>query len=218
MGREKFAKLIKDFERVRNDPRLSSLTVYGTSGYGKSHLLAALVCYLAAREEKVVYIPDCREFRRLPIPYIRAAILFAWADDKSAQQRIMALDTQKAIDQFFQNQKDVVFVVDQTNALENERGDNESTINKKDQLRDWLQGIQATGKAVLSSSANNHSILNEASRQSSNEVMDAYGGLTKVGLRSNNSVVKRDASNYNLERNEALVGAEAGRTRRLHEG
>ena len=190
MGREEFANLVKDFERIRSDPQRSALTIYGTRGYGKSHLLTALVCYLAAREEKVVYIPDCREFMRQPVPYIIAAILFAWADDKSEQLKIMALDTQEKINMFFQGKKDVVFVIDQTNALEEEKGDVQPTINKKAQLRDWLQGIQATGKAVLSSSANNHSILNGALKQSSNEVMPVYGGLTKVGLRSNNLFVK----------------------------
>ena len=210
VGREKFSKLRKKFERIRDSPQHSSLTLYGTRGYGKSHLLAALVCCLAAREEKVVYIPDCREFMIQPIPYIRAAILFAWADDEIEQQRIVALDNQEEINRFFQDQNDVVFVIDQLNALEKEDGDDPPTINKKADLREWLQGLQATGKALLSSSANNHSIHNKAPKQSSNELMNVYGGLTRVSLRSNNSFVKRDASNYNLEGNRPLVGAENG--------
>jgi len=191
MGRENFVELRKEFERIRDSCQRSALTIYGTRGYGKSHLLAALVCCLAAREEKVVYIPDCREFMKQSVSYIRAASLFAWADDESKQQRIMALDTQEEIDRFFQGQSDVVFVIDQLNTLEKEDGDDEPTINEKAELRQWLRGIQATGKALLSLSANNHSVLNKPLGQSSNEVMYVYGGLTEVGLRSNNSVIKK---------------------------
>jgi hypothetical protein len=189
MGREKFAELSEEFERTRDNCQRSALIIYGTWGYGKSHLLAALVCCLAAREEKVVYIPDCREFIKQPVPYIRAAILFAWADDKSKQQRIMALDTLEEIDWFFQGQNKVIFVIDQTNALKEEEGDDVPTINKKAQLYFWLQGIQATGKAILGSSTMNHSVLNDPLRRSNEKIMNVYGGLTEVGLRSNNSFI-----------------------------
>lgn len=178
-GRENFVELREEFERIRHSCQRSALTIYGTRGYGKSHLLAALVCCLAAREEKIVYIPDCREFMKQPVPYIRAAALFAWADDESKQQRIMALDTQEKIDRFFQGQSDVVFVIDQLNALEEEEGDDKPTINKKAELRYWLQGIEVTGKAIHASSANNYSILNKPLKQSSNEIMYVYGGLTE---------------------------------------
>lgn len=179
MGREKFTELRERFEHLRSDIRLSTLIIYGTRGYGKSHLLAALVCYLAAQEEKVVYIPDCREFMKQPVPYIIAAILFAWADDNSKQQMIMTLDTQEKIHQFFKRQKKVVFVIDQVNAFQTGENDKEYTANKKARLHEWLQDLMAPHKAVLSSSANNHSILNEAQKQSSNDVMNVYGGLTR---------------------------------------
>ena len=191
MGREKFTELRERFERLRSDTTLSTLIIYGTRGYGKSHLLAALVCYLAAQKGKVVYIPDCREFMKEPVPYIIAAMLLAWADDNSKQQIIMTLDTQEKIYQFFKGQKKVVFVIDQVNALQKEGDDDEYTANKKARLHEWLQHLMARHKAVLSSSANNHSILNQAQKQSSNDVMNVYGGLTRVSLRSNNSFIKR---------------------------
>jgi hypothetical protein len=37
-----------------------------------------------------------------PIPYMRTAMLFARADDKSKQQNIMALETFEAICRFFE--------------------------------------------------------------------------------------------------------------------
>ena len=118
MGREKFAELKDNFDYIRLAARHDALIVYGTRGYGKSHLLAALVCHLAAGEDKVVFVPDCRVFMLDPVPYTKAAMLFAWASDENKQQQIMELKDQSDIYWFFQGQKNAIFVVDQLNALE----------------------------------------------------------------------------------------------------
>jgi hypothetical protein len=186
IGREKFAELRDRFEHICRDTTCSALVVYGSRGYGKSHLLAALVCYLAARGVKVVYIPDCREFIHSPVRYLIAAMLFAWAGDQSKQQDIMTLKTQEDINLFFEAQQDVVFVIDQLNALEKDEDNNKSTKDNKAQLDEWLSDLRTGHKAILSSSANNHSILNRVDRQSSQEIMYVYGGLTTVSLSENN--------------------------------
>jgi chromosomal replication initiation ATPase DnaA len=183
MGREKFADLIDEFKHIRGNSGYSALIVYGNRGYGKSHLLAALVCYFAAREEKVVYIPDCREFLDDPVSYMRAAMLFAWTDDEK-QQNIMALNTMEDIYQFFRNQHDVIFVIDQLNALDEWKTDDEDTAKKKAYLHRWLNRFKASHKAILSSSANNQSMLNVVSEQSSKKMMYVHGGFTKVSLGS----------------------------------
>ena len=189
MGREKFAELKKRFDYIRRASRHIALIVYGTRGYGKSHLLAALVCHLAAGEDKVVFIPDCQECLLSPVLYTKAAMLFAWAGDENKQQQIMELKTEDDILSFFEGQKNVIFVIDQLNALE-KKNDNEFKAAK---LHDWLDTLRAKHKAVFSSSANNHTILNEKPQQDSNKIMNVYGGLTKVSLKSNNSFVKSDA-------------------------
>src|SRR5438045_1244581 len=125
MGREKFAELIREFEHIR---------------------------YLAAREEKVVYIPDCREFLDDPVPYMRAAMLFAWTDDEK-QRDIMALKTEEDIYQFFRKQDDAIFVIDQLNALNKRKTDDKDTAKWKIYLHRWLNRFRASHKAILSSSA-----------------------------------------------------------------
>jgi len=218
MGRELFAVLTDRFERFCQDPRRDSLIVYGTRGYGKSHLLAALVCLLAAEKTKVVYVPDCRAFMKKPVSYMRAAMLFAWADDESKQQTIMTLQTLEEIDKFLAKQSEVVFVIDQLNALERKKDDDESTASEKTRLHRWLQGLVMEAKAILSSSANNHSILKGWSRPDNSEILHVYGGLTEVSLRKNNSFVNWDSSNYDLEGNGTVVEADGKcRTRRIHE-
>jgi len=59
MERSKFRELqncAKDQNFLDTD---ESLYVYGTSGPGKSHLLAALVCHLIREGKRIFYVPDC---------------------------------------------------------------------------------------------------------------------------------------------------------------
>ncbi|KAG0632870.1 hypothetical protein HOY80DRAFT_1110745 [Tuber brumale] len=81
IGPEKFVELLNKLKQVQGRPQNSGFWLYGTRGYGKSHRLAALVRYLTAREERVVYIPDCRECFKYPVPYTRAEMLFTWSDN-----------------------------------------------------------------------------------------------------------------------------------------
>jgi hypothetical protein len=107
IGRTKFKELVQQLKVVRVSLNYTTVWLYGTRGYGKSHLLAALVCYLAARDkERVVYIPDCRAVLKNPVTYIQAAMLFAWADDTTIQEEIMRLNTEKEIERFFNSKID----------------------------------------------------------------------------------------------------------------
>jgi predicted AAA+ superfamily ATPase len=141
MMQEKFTELLDKCEVIHMDLKHSEVIIYGTRGYGKSHLLAALVCYLAAEEQKVIYTPDCQNFICDLVQYMISAMLFSWADNESKQQIIMALDTQKEIYQFFWAQKDVIFVINQLNTLEKEKDDNKFIASKKAQLHSWLQHL-----------------------------------------------------------------------------
>ena len=105
MGRTKFKELLQELKKVQESDNYSTVWLYGTQGYGKSHLLAALVCYLAAQDERVVYIPDCRALLEDPVEYLQAAMLFAWADDIAIQKTIMTLNTLEEIKEFFKSQK-----------------------------------------------------------------------------------------------------------------
>ena len=212
VGREKFTTLVDEFECFYKDGSKTRLIVYGTRGYGKSHLLAAIVCLLAAGKTHVVYVPDCRELVKRQVKYMKAAMLFAWADDTSKQQAILTLDGLDAMDGFLEVQSaisNVVFVIDQLNALETEKDDDKDTVSVKSRLHQWLDGsLSPRTKGILSSSANNHKILGRLDRQDNYKMMYAYGGLTKVSDRSSNLFINRDGSDSDLERIGVLVGAE----------
>ena len=139
VGREMFMKLLGRLRRVQKACDRTALWVYGTKGYGKSHLLAALVCYLTAQGERVIYIPDCRECVRSPVEYVQAAMLFTWADNKAIQDEIITLDTQKKIEKFFDCHPNLTFFIDQMNGFE----------GQDNKVKRWLTSCRAWHKAVV---------------------------------------------------------------------
>ena len=142
-----FRKLLEELKMVRESGSYTAVWLHGTQGYGKSHLLAILVCYLAAQDERVVYIPDCPALLEDPVEYLQAIMLFAWADDIAIQKFIMTLNTLKKINHFFKNRKNVIFVIDQMNALE---FDGSREQKKREDLSDWIKRITFRHKKVLS--------------------------------------------------------------------
>jgi hypothetical protein len=185
MGRIMFRKLLEELKMVRESPSYSIVWLYGTRGYGKSHLLAVLVCYLAAQGERVVYIPDCQEWLRNPVEYIKKAMLFAWADDITTQEEIEALTTKAEIEAFFEHQENVIVVGDQLNALtESDDADdaNEAT-EERWKLYRWLMRFTYDHTAVISSYASYRDFLESSETQTSNRVVRVYGGLEMVSHR-----------------------------------
>jgi len=184
MGRQKFAELLAKFQLVQKSAMYNRLWVHGTEGYGKSHLLAALVCYLAALDKRVIYIPDCREWLDDdPVGYVRTAMLFAWPD-KATQNEILALNTKRKIEWFLDRQEEVIFVIDQMNALSAETKHGSKPLNHeaKVNLRTWITTLTSGRKPVFSASANHQEYLNRQISQTSDYTMLVYGGLTEVCL------------------------------------
>jgi len=195
MGREKFKELVERVENMQRSNKISTLWLYGTKGYGKSHILATLVCHLAGQGKRVIYIPDYRECVKDSAEYFRTAMYFAWADDENMQKKIMALKSLEEIYKFLKRHKDVILVIDQMNGLEELREESAKLKEKKGELSDYLERFRASHKAVLSTSANNRSFLLMQVKQTSDAKMRVYGGLTTVSLNKN-SFAKWDFSNY----------------------
>lgn len=174
VGRERFTELLDLFRIVQRKRDHSALWVYGTKGYGKSHLLAALVCYLVARKERVVYLPDCRGCIDDPVGYVQAAMLFAWADDPNIQNEIIALDTQEMIHRFFERHEKSIFVIDQMNAFED---DGEDEYGDLKEIHRWLKLCMAGHPAVLGTSANYQGYLRQRITDSTEDTMHVYSGF-----------------------------------------
>ncbi|KIX09302.1 uncharacterized protein Z518_00381 [Rhinocladiella mackenziei CBS 650.93] len=174
MGRRIFKSLLR---RINNTQERYWLR--GTQDLGRPHLLAALVCYLAAQNERVVYLPDCQALFDDPVPYVRTAMLFAWANDFTTQKTIMGLHTQDQIRIFLKSQKDVIFVVDQMNALESSGfGDGETAR----QLRRWVIGFTFSNKAIFNCLEDSTDDLEELNHQDPNRMVWVHPRFTATEI------------------------------------
>ena len=194
MAREKFEELLESVDEPPESPD-AGIWFYGTPGYGKSHILAALVCYLLSTGSQVIYIPDCQAFLGDPVEYVRAAMLLAWAGDVALQIQIMGLKTKADISRFFNDRAAegcwVIFVIDQINALENSRPAHKiqrrltagsARSAEEESLETWLYKCSLQHMTVVGLSSCNASHLSlQQQNQRRYSRVNCYGGLTEVG-------------------------------------
>jgi DNA replication protein DnaC len=179
MGRERFVELLNNFKKVKESQHYFGLWLYGTSGYGKSYLLAMLVCYFIADNERVMYIPDCRKSLKDVTAYFREAMFLTWADDPCMQREIMGLKTKDDIYDFLSEKgNDIILVIDMLNGLQVK--DAEVNNDRRKEVWELIDRLRHDRKAVLSASANYKTYLQGELVQNSDTTMRVYGGLTPV--------------------------------------
>jgi energy-coupling factor transporter ATP-binding protein EcfA2 len=183
MGREKFAQIWNTWLEVKDDhQRRRAIYVYGTRGYGKSHMLAALACLLIRQGERVIYLPDCFAMLRDPLEYLRVAVLFA-IRDASSREQIYGCETVDALASFCVRYKTsrLCFIVDQLNALDPDpHGRDVSTDTAKSALLSILQRISDPHVYITSASANHQSARYLKKKETGERKIALLGGMTTV--------------------------------------
>ena len=186
IGREKFTIIWEACLKIKADTRhRQAIYVYGTRGYGKSHILAALACLLVRRKERVIYLPDCRAMLREPLRYLRHALVFAFGDSSSSnyRERIYECEDIEALADFCINYQrgGLWFIVDQLNALDPEpKGEDDISDHRKLALNELLQRISAGQVLITSASANHKSAKHMASKDTGDRKIPLLGGMTTV--------------------------------------
>jgi hypothetical protein len=186
IGREHFAKLWNAWLKIKSYIRYrQAIYVYGTMGYGKSHLLAALACLLVRQGERVVYLPDCRKMLSSPIPYLQKAFLFAFQDNDGYVNSVLECQTYNdllSLTRRFATGK-LCFIVDQINALDPEDDGKDNVQNpNKAALYDFLLEVVDPHIYITSASANHKSARHMAKKQTDDEKLPFMGGMTKVSV------------------------------------
>ena len=184
MPREIFSELLEKV-RIFMKKRWTALWFYGTFGFGKSHVLAALVCYLMQSSYRVICIPDCGSCYQDSVPTLRQAMILAWADLPSMVDAIGRLDTLDEINAFLRSvsscEQQPVLIADQMNALQVSSSNIQET-KQIERLYKFIRKCTLSCKCIFSTSANNHTYLQLASKQSNILRVNAYGGMTKVTI------------------------------------
>lgn len=185
MGREIFHRFLSAVKALEEGDSHRELMVYGTKGHGKSHLLAALTCYLMFLKRRVIFIPDASEVVQSWVITVRKALLFAWADNPRLIHQIMLLENPTAIIEFIQGNcidedgNNVILIIDQMNALQSNEEDNES---KRKDAASWLQDCRTEVRTIMSSSANYRSFIKAYKKERPSRSFSCFGGLTEVSF------------------------------------
>ena len=181
MGRSNFESLLKEVEKPAFLTGSSTLYLYGPSGTGKSHLLAALVYYLVGKGERVVFIPDCRTLLNDLEDEIRKALLFAFHNDPDRCGEISRARDMEDLVKFVRKQPEhsMYIVVDQRNSLDLD-GPNDLNDDAKKAAMAAINKLRASQMYILSASASQQSDRNSEQKQSGIKVFHFRAGLNEV--------------------------------------
>ncbi|RGB41573.1 hypothetical protein C1646_739046 [Rhizophagus diaphanus] len=179
MGRKVFDKVLNTINELKSGNGYMDFFIYGTMGYGKSYILATIVCFLLKTRKRVVYLPDCRELARKPEYYIKSALFLTYSDDSVKMSEIQSCVTLDDIIEFCnpsEQKEPLYFIVDQINALDShdDTGIDES-LKKK--IKSSLNEMAINNYYIKSSSANNISALHLSIKQANEKKIELYGGF-----------------------------------------
>jgi hypothetical protein len=185
LGREKFAVVRDMWLKISADLRYRrAIYVYGTRGFGKSHIVAALACLLIRNNQRVVRIPDCR-----PLVYLRNALLFAFEDPQSSEYRKRMWECQhvEAFGAFCEKCESegghLCFIIDQLNALDPEpKGQDNISDEQKATIGSHLRRMAAGHVEITIASANHKTAKYMERKDTGERKITLLGGMTEVGV------------------------------------
>ncbi len=182
IGRKAFDEVLKIINEFRFGRGFMKCYIYGTMGYGKSYILATIVCFLFRTGKRVVYLPDCRGLAMDTVDYVKSALYLAYENNSDKISEINDCETLDEIVKFCKGESEPLYiVVDQLNALDN-HNDTEIKEADKDRIKDVLNRMTASHYYIKSSSANNISALRLKLKQTNEKKIELYGGFDEVRL------------------------------------
>ncbi|PKC55633.1 hypothetical protein RhiirA1_113727 [Rhizophagus irregularis] len=174
IGRKAFddvLKIIKEF--VFGDGYMKCF-IYGTIGYGKSHILATIVWFLLRTGKRVVYLPDFHELAIDPVDYVKSALYLAYENNNYKINKIYTCKTLNEIEKFCKEESEPLYiVVGQMNFLDS---------HNSTEIIEFLNRIARNHFYIKSSSANNRSVLCLKFlkvKQTNEKRIELYGGFDK---------------------------------------
>lgn len=169
---------IKDQVRRRR-----AIYIYGSMGYGKSHILAALACLLIRTGHRIVYLPDCRAMLGEPLSYVQRALRLAlWKpEDTNALKKVLECKSFEELITICEPIENLCFMIDQENALDSEPSTADNVSNEdKAELQKCLRRICFMKISITSASANHKSARYMRQKQTDDVKIALLGGLSNV--------------------------------------
>ncbi|CAG8834424.1 11663_t:CDS:2, partial [Gigaspora margarita] len=200
MGRKEFINVLNEIITFKSRTGYMEMFIYGTVGYGKSHILTAIACFLIRNGRRVVYLPDCRKLAVDPMEYIKSALFLTYVDDDARTSEINACENEL--------DETLYFIVDQMNTLDD---CNDTGINpeKKQQVKESIDKLCWNHFYIKSSSANNHAVLHLKQKQTNEKKITLYGGFDEEEMeewwKKHNSVLPT-MNNWQKDQIEDITG------------
>lgn len=178
MGRLAVTSVLNEIERRDRRP---TINVYGTKGYGKSHILAAAVVQLIQiPENRVVFLPHARDLAKTPKTYLQDALALAFGRDADAIGRIADCDSVQSLLDVCATLSSFILVVDQMNSLEEDSKLWEASKVQAHDIVKTLCDSRNCTVAVKGFSANNQTMIAYYETQKSERSLAMFGGFEDV--------------------------------------
>ena len=184
MGRGKFKEVFDTVVKMaKRRTWFRALMVYGTIGYGKSHIVAALALALMKKKKRIIYLPDCEELKVAFLKYLKFALSLTFADNEDILRVIL---NYKYFDEIWDclriesstQGEEIYALVDQWNAIGPDNDNNKS--NDITKIRRDLQKLSFSFYFISSASSNYFTARSMRRNQKSEIICGCFGGFTKV--------------------------------------
>jgi hypothetical protein len=186
MGREKFAAFQEEIRDFEEDDGYRKLYLYGTIGYGKSYMLAALACLLIKEGKRVVFLPDCRALLEDHGRYLTSALLLCFGDSPEEQWEVDGCEQdpdalRKLSRQLSRQGVQLYFIIDQYNAFDSEEENKDDIGNaRKTRVAEWLNEVTSGHCTIKSASANYKAAMHMQQKHTNEINVVVYGGFTEA--------------------------------------
>ena len=187
-------------KKSKSQPRTrhSQLLVYGTPGWGKTYLVAAIVVLLTAQRLapsddtatspprapasnlRVVFIPKCSQLVSRPLRTMQEALIAAFADDKDACNTIVQATDPVKLVAFCKSRKpgSLLFLLDEYNEI---YAYDRSSVDARDRdVTLFLEECSERQFRVQIASINDSNKDDIVKKQMNVDLQPFFGGLTKV--------------------------------------
>ncbi|RIB24120.1 hypothetical protein C2G38_2032125 [Gigaspora rosea] len=161
MGRKEFINILNEINTFKARTGYMEMFIYGTVGYGTSHILAAIACFLLRNGRRVVYLPDCRKLLAVDaMEYIKSVLFLTYVDDDTKTNKINACESFDQIIKFCRSLDETLyFIVDQMNILDDCNNTGMNLVKENIDKLCWKHFY------IKNFSANNHAILHLKQKQ-----------------------------------------------------
>lgn len=202
------------YAEIKRTSKTKRVNIYGTKGYGKSHIIAAIVVQMMKENWKpVVFLPHAGDLAATPMSYLQGALALAFVRDADSLDQIARCDSVEQLLHVVKGLPSFVLVVDQMNSLEESSSLDKAAKPRAIEIINMLQDTIKCIVCVKGFSANNRTMILREETQRSERDLVYFGGFTSDEYDAWLAHQKGAHADHaaDLERDKDLIATQTGR-------